>query len=191
MVLSKIIETSTRVWEWVTYRAGLLGSCFSIVMMLLIVAEVLARKLLHQSTLITYEIVAFGFAGIIFLGLAETRRAGGHLRIRLINDLLPPPVRKILEIIFSLITLSYLLFLLRYAVPMVVATYRAKSLTVGAVPLLVWPAQILMPIGLLVFAVLEFIYFLRQCFALVGLEPPPSAGIRTSKLNENKRISGS
>ncbi|MFC1930106.1 TRAP transporter small permease subunit [Chloroflexota bacterium] len=147
--------------------------------MLVVVVEVLGRKLLNVSTFIAYDIASFGFAGIIFFGLAQARRSGTHLKVKVFNILLPLSIRKILDLFFSLFTLFYIVFLLRYAVPMVISNYSEKTLTVGAVQLVIWPAQVLMLIGLSVFIIMEFIYFIRQFCVLIGIK------LRVSSFSNN------
>lgn len=170
MSLPKVIPFFTKRCEWLTERMGVIAAGVVVAMTLLVCVEVLARRLLHFSILITYDAVAFGLSAVVFLGIAETHRAGMHLRVRVINSHFPASVRKLLDVIFSVLTLAYLSYILKFAIPLVITSYREKTLTVGAVQMLVWPAQILMPIGLSVFLILEFGYFLRQCGAMFTKE---------------------
>ena len=178
VAVPRTIEKATYAWEWIVFRAGVIAAGIVFLMMLLIVIEVFCRKLFNFSILVTYDVVGFGLAGLVYLGLAETHRTGSHLRGMVAYNRFPVSMRKPLNIIFSLITMAYLLFLLRYAVPMFIHANVANDMTVGAIQLPIWPAQFLMVIGLITFFVLEFFYFLRLCWGVADKEETISRGTR-------------
>lgn len=181
MAWRRLIATAANIWGWVSYRSAVLASAVLAIMVLLVSAEVLSRKLINQSIFIVYDVVAFGLAAVVFLGVAEVHRKGGHIRITGILKRLPASVRNFLEVLYSLVTIFYLSYLLVFAVPMVVSAYRGKDVTVSAVPLLIWPAEIFMVIGVFVFVILEFIFLLRRFW--------PAAEARTGSASRDSSTS--
>lgn len=168
MAIPKIIETCANAWDSVSYRIGIVASAFTIIMGSLVFVEVITRRLFFRSTHIVYDVVEFLFAGMIFLGLAETHRAQAHIRIDLVTNHLPARVRCFLsEIVFPFVICIYVSFLFSRAVSLVITSYRTGTKTVSVVELVVWPAQVLLALGLLVFAMMAFLHFLRGCCAVL------------------------
>lgn len=184
MAIPRIIETCVKAWDSITYRIGVIASTFAIIMGSMVLVEVIARRLFFRSTYIVYDVVEFLFAGMIFLGLAETHRAQAHIRIDTIINHLPVRVRRfLLEVIFPFIICVYVSFLFSRAVSLVISSYQAGTKTVSVVELKVWPAQALMALGLLIFAIMAFLYFLHGCCTVLGQrrKSPPASSLDRNK----------
>lgn len=65
----------------------------------LMLAEVFARSFIGTSLAISWELSAFGMAGVFLLGLGPAMRHGAHVRVTLVQGMLPPKGKQALEII--------------------------------------------------------------------------------------------
>lgn len=65
----------------------------------LMLAEVFARGFVGTSLAMSWEFSAFGMAGVFLLGLGPAMRRGAHVRVTLVQGMLPPKGKRLLEII--------------------------------------------------------------------------------------------
>jgi TRAP-type C4-dicarboxylate transport system permease small subunit len=64
----------------------------------MIAAAVLARRVLGTPILAADELSGYLLLGIVFLGLAYTMKAGGHIRADIVLAHVPPAARRALEV---------------------------------------------------------------------------------------------
>ncbi|MDM8523068.1 TRAP transporter small permease [Desulfococcaceae bacterium HSG8] len=100
-----------------------------------------------MTTLIADEYSAYGLAAIIFLGAGYTLREKGHIRIKLILNLLPPRAAAFVNLLAVAITTGFMGYLVLYLYYMMAATlrYNSTSGTLTATPL--WIPQAVMLLG--------------------------------------------
>lgn len=128
----------------------LLAALMGLFILLVILAQVAGRYLgfVVPSAL---EMAGFATAGLIFLGLAPTLRAGGHIRVRLLLGRLPPKARRPLETLalgLGFLTALYASF---QAWLRVAESFRYGDLAPGLLPLPLWLPQSFLAVGLSVF----------------------------------------
>ncbi|GAB5602207.1 TRAP transporter small permease [Thermus sp. FJN-A] len=158
-------------WEkalGVAFRlAELLAALMGLFILLVILAQVAGRYLgfVVPSAL---EMAGFATAGLIFLGLAPTLRAGGHIRVGLLLRRLPPGPRRVAEALSLGLGLLTALYAGLQAWLRVGETYRFGDLAPGLLPLPLWLPQSFLALGLTFFALALLEAFLR---ALKGVAP--------------------
>ncbi len=98
------------------------------------------------------EVAGFATAGLIFLGLAPTLRAGGHVRMGLLLGRLPPGIRQWAEALALALGLGVTLYAAWQVWAQVGESYRYGDLAPGLLPLPLWLPQSLLGLGLSFFA---------------------------------------
>lgn len=138
-LLSRIIDAGCRICD-VLACVGLFAICA------FIFAQVVARMFggIVPSAL---ELASFSMAAMTFLGLAGTFRAGGHIRVMLAVDCLPPRLRIWAEA-FNL-ALAFVLFcyVCWKTASMVRISYEFGDISMGIVATPLWIPQSSLAIG--------------------------------------------
>ncbi len=98
------------------------------------------------------EVAGFATGGLIFLGLAPTLRAGGHVRVGLLLGHLPPGIRRWAEALALALGLGVTLYAAWQVWGQVGESYRYGDLAPGLLPLPLWLPQSLLGLGLSFFA---------------------------------------
>ncbi|WP_114312339.1 TRAP transporter small permease [Thermus caldifontis] len=140
-----------RTLEGLFRLSELLAALMGLFILLVILAQVAGRYLgfVVPSAL---EMAGFATAGLIFLGLAPTLRAGGHIRVRLLLGKLPPGARRPLETFALGLGFLATLYASIQAWLKVAEGFRYGDLAPGLLPLPLWLPQSFLAVGLSVFA---------------------------------------
>lgn len=97
--LDAVLQTTENALGWI-------GKIALFAMMLLVSADAGGRYFFNSPVSGVYEITEFYLMmAVVFLGLAMTQTAGGHVRVELLVERLPTGVQRLLEILFLLVTL--------------------------------------------------------------------------------------
>jgi len=99
------------------------------------------------------ELAGYCVAASAFLGLAPTLNDGGHIRVRLVADHVPPAVGWWLEAFCLAVGTGLAIFAAWYAVDLVVGSYRYGDVSPGLLAIPLWIPQTAMAAGLVIFAV--------------------------------------
>jgi len=143
--------------EWLSYISAVAVGA----MMVITVADVIARRGFHEHVKGSYEYVALLFVYLIFFGLAYAQRQDGHISIGILYDRLPLKFRRMIEGVT--LTISFILFSL-------LTWYTAKSAWVnfllgdtmlGAIQVKTWPSRVGVPVGCGMFALRVFVQLVR------------------------------
>ncbi len=150
-----ILGSGTRsVVKWLTAGGGEMAAYALLFMTLVVTGDVFARFLLGAGTNWSIEVTGYLLAMLVFLGLAYTLRERAHIRITFLVDRLPRKVQGWSNVITSLIFLAYTIFLcyLTWRFTSQSIAFKATSRT-GA-DIILWPFQIVMPVGLAIISLL-------------------------------------
>lgn len=82
-----------RLANFVGYLSGWLVP----IMMMLVVADVFMRYVMRQPLMVADEFSAYMLVTLSFLGFAYTWRQGGHVRVEVLVNYLPPPPQRLGE----------------------------------------------------------------------------------------------
>ncbi|MDM7325103.1 MAG: TRAP transporter small permease [Thermus sp.] len=143
-LLQKTLEGLFRLSE-------LLAALMGLFILLVILAQVAGRYLgfVVPSAL---EMAGFATAGLIFLGLAPTLRAGGHIRVRLLLERLPKPARRFTEVLALGLGFPGAFYATWQSWLRVAESYRYGDLAPGLLPLPLWLPQAFLAVGLTFFS---------------------------------------
>lgn len=79
------------------------GAAWVVGLMLLITADVAGRAFFGSPLFGVPEIVKISVVGLVWLMMAHTLRIGAHLRSTILLDLMPPALRRVVEIVSCLL----------------------------------------------------------------------------------------
>ena len=162
-----------------SWAAALLSGLATLVIAVLISADVLLRYFINLPLLFVDEVASFLLVLVIFGGLAYTFRCGAHVRVDLATTHLPPPVRAWLRAAGLLLGIGFVLVVSWTTLQSAITAYRyGRVSTVMLYPL--WAPMLLIPAGLLLMSAVMAGALRRQLRAALGPragrdEVPPSA----------------
>ena len=130
-------------------------------MMVITVADVVARRFFHYHVKGSYEYVALLFVYLIYFGLAYAQRHDAHITIGILYDRLPRKAR--LPIEGLLLAISFILFsaLTWYTAKSAWFNYLMGDTMLGSIQVETWPSRACVPVGCGVFALRVLVQFVR------------------------------
>lgn len=144
-----------------------LGGLATLAMTGLIAFDVLMRYFLNAPQLFVDEVVGFLQVLVVFWGLAYTFQGRGHIRVDLVTNHLPGPVRawcRVATLALGIVIVGVLSWV---TLESTLTAYRYERVsTVMLYPL--WPAMLLIPTGLALMAVVMLRTLRRQLAAARG-----------------------
>ncbi len=146
-----VIAYAGRIISRVTDVLGYVSAFAVFAMMILIVQHVIMRYIFNRPDMFTDVISAYLQVGIVFLGSAYTLKAGGHIRITMVPDLLPAGARRLIETITNLLGSVFLGFFAWEGWVLVWTSFTTyqRDFTLLQTPL--YLPQIVIPLGLTAF----------------------------------------
>lgn len=143
------------------YRlGGALSALHLTAIMVLVVLQVLGRVL--DKVLIWFgiyplglnipglaELAGFLLLGATFFGLAYTFWQGGHIRVTLLIQRIPPHFQRWLDSLMVLIAMAITGFALWFSILLALDSYDFGDLSIGMIPVPLWFPQLGMSLGLL------------------------------------------
>jgi len=138
--------------DWLGVQAALCAGLICMMMAVHIGADVFMRSVFSQPIDGTLDVATFGYMpAIVFLGMAATERLRQHITVSLVRDSMSGewvPRHDLAAGILSSVAVAILLYgsFLR-----ALHSVEIGETVVGSVDVPVWPATIVMTIGLLIF----------------------------------------
>ena len=154
--------------------ASTLAGLAVLAIVVLISFDVLMRYFFERPQLFVDELASFLEVLVIFGGLAQTFRLGGHVRVDLLTGRLPPAAQAWLRAACLLAGLAFLGVVMWTTAQSALVAYRyGRVSTVMLYP--VWVPMLLIPAGLALMAVAMLVTLVRQARALgrAAREVPP------------------
>ena len=160
------------------WGAALLSGLATLVIAVLISADVLLRYFFNSPLLFVDEVASFLLVLVIFGGLAYTFQCGAHVRVDLATTQLPPALRAWLRAAGLLLGIGFILVVSWTTLQSAITAYRyGRVSTVMLYPL--WAPMLVIPAGLLLMSAVMAGALRRQLRAARGPragrdEVPPS-----------------
>ena len=133
-----------------------LGGILLAVIFLSATFQVLNRFILHLSAPWTEEVCRYAFIWVALVGIANGVKRGTHLNVNLIDNVLSPKAKVVLDIILDLAFLVLMVYMLRISITylMKVAKYGTKSVGLGVK---MWVVYLILPLfsGLTIIRLIE------------------------------------
>lgn len=141
-----------------------------LVIVALITFDVVMRYFFNEPQLYVDELASFLLIVVIFGGLAQTFRTGGHVRVDLVTARLPPHARGWLRLVGLVGSLGFLGIVMWTTLQSTLTAYRyARVSTVMLYPL--WGPMLVIPLGLALLAAVMLVALVQQVRALRGPRP--------------------
>lgn len=168
---SPMLMVLRRVLDAVYLAGGVLGGAFLVAILVLIVAQMIAR----WSGMVFPggpEYAGYAMAGSSFLALAYALNSGAHVRVSLILGALGP-WRRFAEIWCYGIAAVTAIFFARYAVKANLWSYQFGDISQGQDATQIWIPQIVMSVGAILLALALVDQFVRVLLTgHAGVEEP-------------------
>jgi TRAP-type mannitol/chloroaromatic compound transport system permease small subunit len=136
----------------------------------------IVRKLFDMSSNSWLELQWSLYAAVFLLCASWTLIANEHIRIDIVNNMLPKRVRDSIDLF------GHIFFLLPFAAVLVItgwpfffASYRINEQSSNAGGLTVWPAKLLVPICFTLLLIQAFSEIIKRVAVMRGLIPDPHA----------------
>ena len=105
---------------------GYLSAWLVPLMMMLVVVDVFMRYVMQQPLMIADEISAYMLVALSFLGFAYTWRQGGHVRVEVVVNYLPPRLYAWVRLIGLILTFIFMVEMDRAAFKMIAYALQMK-----------------------------------------------------------------
>jgi C4-dicarboxylate transporter, DctQ subunit len=165
-----------------SWAAALLAGIATLIIAVLISADVLLRYFFNSPLLFVDEVASFLLVLVIFGGLAYTARCGAHVRVDLVTAHLPPALRAWLRAGGLALGIVFILVVSWTTLQSALTAYRyGRVSTVMLYPL--WVPMMLIPAGLILMSAVMLGALRRQVRAALG----PPAGRDELPLSQEPR----
>lgn len=132
--------------------------------MLLVSAEVISRRLFNFPIPGQLELGELLMPPIIFLAIAYTQSTGGHVRMTIVIDHMPPAWRHAAEIIVKILAIAVYAVLCFYSAKFALRTWQFQDVTMSPPYFLIWPSAIMVPIGMFLVTLRVYLEVLHLLF---------------------------
>lgn len=149
--LHSIGQLIAKIGAWLS--AVMLGT-----MVVLMVTEMIARGVFSSSIYIVEDVVGYGTAAILFLSLAYTFVTGGHIRVNILLDSVPPKIRYLFEIICTLAGGFAISYLTWFISAKVLRNFIRNVTSTGMYKIPLWIPGLIIAVGLVMLLVVLAIH---------------------------------
>lgn len=136
-----------RAVETISEAAGYLAAAGVLALTALIASSVIARRIFGSPILAADELSGYLLLAIVFLGLAYTMKAGGHIRVDILLAHVPPRARAGLDALATILAVAFTLALLGGTWALVAAYYQHGTLSFKYLQIPLWIPGALLVIG--------------------------------------------
>jgi TRAP-type transport system small permease protein len=120
--MRRLASAIDRLANFVGYLSGWLVP----LMMMLVVVDVFMRYVMHRPLMIADEFSAYMLVALSFLGFAYTWRQGGHVRVEVVVNYLPPRLYAWMRLIGLVLTFIFMVEMDRAAFKMIAYALEMK-----------------------------------------------------------------
>jgi TRAP-type C4-dicarboxylate transport system permease small subunit len=99
------------------------------------------------------DFTGFFLSAASFFALAHTFRDGGHIRVSIILQVLPPAGRRAADILCLTLTAAVAVYFTYYAAALTFDSYSYNDLSSGLVAVPIWIPQLSTPLGLVILSI--------------------------------------
>lgn len=157
ILTSRLVRVQEKFEEFACYASAMAVA----IMMLLTVAEVLARALFTKSMPGAYEYVSLMFVYLIYLGLGFSQRRDAHITVGILYDHLPRGARKTIQGTYLLVAFVFFAVLTWTTGESAWSNFIMGDTVLGVIEVKTWWARAGIPVGLALFALRFLIQLCR------------------------------
>lgn len=164
---------------------GVLAALLIVAIMASTAADVATRQLTGSSIPGVVEYSEVLMVGLIFLGLAYAQRTGAHIGVDLVTERMPVRVAHAVRSVGLLLAILVLAVMAWETLEVALRAVESREYRFGLVQVPIWPARLLIPIGLVALLLELAITLIDEVEAYRHRVPvvravPAEAGLETS-----------
>src|SRR5690349_810547 len=126
------------------------GGVALVVMILLITAQVISRRILAAPMVVADELSGYLLVITTFSVLGYALMRGDHIQVTLLVERLPERVQRYLRVAWCVLGLPFLALVVWRTSDLALDSFRTGSFSVSATNFVLWPVQAFVPLGLAV-----------------------------------------
>lgn len=147
--------------ERLLVRLGIISGFATLIIMVIVVIDVSGRAIFNAPFHSGVEISELLLVSLVFLGLASAQQKRQNFAIEILSRYLPPRAQKGLVLIGYVVCLVIVVLLAWPSVNQAISSFNRNEMGFGIVAFPVWPARILLALGLMLLVVQFAIDILR------------------------------
>jgi len=160
----------TRVVDGLSDIFGFVAKWLVLLACLISAGNATIRYLFNYSSNGLLEIQWYMFAGIVFLGAAQTLRLNEHVRVDLLYSAVSDRTRLWIDIVgITLFLIPAMAFLLYLTTPFFLNSWRLQETSSNAGGLILWPVKMILPLGFVLLLLQGFAELAKRIAALAGV----------------------
>lgn len=156
-----------RIWKWIVAATAWASGIGIALLMLPTVADVTHRKLLGPSLPGALEISEIGVVFIAYLAMAAALHRGAHISTPILTSRLRPAAARAARLVGMVVVWALLALMVWGAAGIAAESYSVGEFRFGLVQVPIWPAKLIVPVGLFLMLVELTIQIVRE-FAASG-----------------------
>ena len=147
---------------------GLVSAGMIWFMMLMIVADIILRAIFNMPLPSTVEISESAMVFIAFLAFGYTEATGGHIRVDILASRLSERAASWLNIVGCLVGMFFFSLILWDTGQHAIESWHVREFMTGVLPLPVYPAKFMVPLGCALLIVQFLVGLVRSSFKALG-----------------------
>lgn len=156
----------------VSNRLGMnIASLGLLIMTGLVMVDVIMRRLFNAPIIFADEVAGYLLVLVTFLGLGYTLKEDGHIQVRIIVDQISPRKNTFLKLLWCAFGILFTILLLYQTWQLAWESYELKAFAPTPTQIPLFPFQIVMPIGCVLFLIQLVIELVDSTFFLLSSKP--------------------
>jgi len=141
---------------------AVLASIIFLLLVGLIMTEIVGRSFFDYSTMLADEYSGYLYLAAVFLGLAYTFEKEGHIRITIVTSRLSDGLKRWIDVMAALVTLTILGYALYYSWHFMAESREMEMVSEGVSETPLYLTQIPLVAGLTIFLIAVFAYLIER-----------------------------
>lgn len=149
-------------------RLGTNIACAGLLVMTgLVTADVVMRRVLNAPIIFADEVAGYLLVLVTFMGIGYTLKEDGHIQVKILVGYISSKKRVYLRLVWCIAGIIYASLLLYFSSELTWESYILKSFSPTPSQLPLYPAQIFLPLGCLLFLMQLVVEFFDAALSLV------------------------
>lgn len=157
-----------RLFERIFIQLAIVNGILTFLIILLICADITGRKLFNSPLQGSNELATLFLVALIFLGMAAAQIRGAHYNVDLLYGAVPKLVQKVFDVISSVISMVFAGFLAKLTIQSAWKSTMMGESSYAIIAFPIWPARIVIAVGLTCLTIQFFFTLLRHLSLLPG-----------------------
>lgn len=139
--LRAAVDLVSHVFSW-------LSGAFTLLLLVMLVAEVVVREVVGRSLLGTIELSEVLLVLIVALGVSYAQKTGSHVSTDLVTSRFAPTTAAVIRVVGMVVAAGFLLWTAWASAERGWESFESGESRFGITSVPVWPARLVLPVGL-------------------------------------------